>query len=91
MDEARKVILRLERIEALQGSRAPAEVLLGEVKQLLREGEAWLAAERGGVRRRGEEPAADLRAEAAAALDECRGAVGRGEEVRPEKAESAAL
>jgi hypothetical protein len=76
VDEARKVIRRLERIEALQSSRAPAEVLLGEVKQLLREGEAWLAAERGG-RRQGEAPATDLQAEAAAVLDECRGALGR--------------
>ena len=49
MDEARKVIRRLERIEALQSSQAPAEELLGEVRQLLSEGEAWLAAERDGT------------------------------------------
>jgi hypothetical protein len=91
VDEARKVIRRLERIEALQSSRAPAEILLGEVKQLLREGEAWLAAERDGGRRQGEAAAADLQAEAAAVLDECRGALGRGEEVMREKVESAAL
>jgi hypothetical protein len=53
VDEARKVISRLERIEALQSSLAPAEQLLGEVRQLLSEGEAWLAAERDGARRVG--------------------------------------
>ena len=39
MDEARKVIERLERIEALQSTQAPAEELLGEVRLLLHEGE----------------------------------------------------
>lgn len=48
MDEARTVIRRLERIETLQGEQAPVAVLLTEVRQLLREGEAWLAAERNG-------------------------------------------
>ena len=47
MDEARRVIRRLERIEAMQGARAPAADLLAEVRQLLREGEAWLAVEHG--------------------------------------------
>lgn len=45
MDEARTIIRRLERIEALQCSHAPAAALLAEVRQLLCEGEAWLAAE----------------------------------------------
>lgn len=40
---------RLERIETLQSADAPATELLAEVRQLLREGEAWLAAERGGT------------------------------------------
>jgi hypothetical protein len=45
MDEARKVIERLERIEALRRGEAPAAILLAEVRGLLRDGEAWLAAE----------------------------------------------
>jgi hypothetical protein len=45
VDEARRVIRRLERIETLQGAQAPADELLAEVQHLLREGEAWLAAE----------------------------------------------
>ena len=49
VDEARRVIRRLERIETLQGARAPAADLLAEVRLLLREGEAWLAAEHGEV------------------------------------------
>ena len=58
MDEARTVIRRLERIETLQGEQAPVAVLLTEVRQLLREGEAWLAAERnGGPERRARDTA----------------------------------
>ena len=83
MDEARRVIERLERIEALQSSRAPAEALLGEVRQLLREGEAWLAAEHGGTRRATGGAVRDLHAEAAAALDGCRATLAEGEEVVP--------
>jgi hypothetical protein len=45
VEEARNVIRRLERIEALQAAEAPAAELLVEVRHLLREGEAWLAAE----------------------------------------------
>ena len=79
MDEARNVIRRLERIEALRGTHAPADELLGEVRQLLSEGEAWLAAERGG---RGHE---DGRAteSAAAALAGCRAGIAEREEVVP--------
>jgi hypothetical protein len=62
MDEARRVMLRLERIERLQEEEAPAAVLLAEVHQLLREGEAWIAAE-------GEASGAR------AALERCRGRV----------------
>jgi hypothetical protein len=91
VDEARRVIQRLERIEALQSSRAPAEALLGEVRQLLREGEAWLAAEQNGCRGAAGGGVADLQAEAAAALDGCRTTLTEGEEVVPEKAKSAAL
>lgn len=83
MDEARKVIERLERIEALQSSQAPAETLLGEVRQLLREGEAWLAAEQRAGGAGG--------AEAAAALAGCRATLREGREVVPGAPESAAL
>ena len=45
MDEARAVMQRLERIEALEREGAPPQTVLAEVRELLREGEAWLAAE----------------------------------------------
>jgi hypothetical protein len=45
MDEARRVLERLERIESLRRARAPADVLLGQLRCLLAEGERWLAAE----------------------------------------------
>jgi hypothetical protein len=46
MDEARRVLERLERIERLRDDGAPPALLLGEVRALLSEGERWLAAER---------------------------------------------
>jgi hypothetical protein len=46
MDEARQVLERLERIEALRNDGASAAALLVEVRGLLNEGERWLAAER---------------------------------------------
>ncbi len=46
MDEARRVIERLERIDELRRAEAPAPVLLAEVRSLLVEGERWLAADR---------------------------------------------
>ena len=95
MDEARKVIRRLERIDALQSAEAPARELLDEVRQLLAEGEAWLAAERAGGadgdggRRRGAtaEPAAG----AAAALEGCRATLTTRREVRAETADAASI
>jgi hypothetical protein len=42
MEQARAVIRRLERIEALEREGARPEQLLAEVRELLREGEAWL-------------------------------------------------
>ena len=51
---------RLERIEALEREGARPQQLLAEVRELLREGEAWLEAERDGT---------EL---AAAALERCR-------------------
>jgi hypothetical protein len=49
MDEARAVLHRLERIEALERESAPPRSLLAEVHALLREAEAWVAAERNGT------------------------------------------
>jgi hypothetical protein len=46
MDEARRVLERLGRIERLRDGGAPATVLLEEVRALLAEGERWLATER---------------------------------------------
>jgi hypothetical protein len=45
MEEARTVLERLRRIDALKTQGAPAEVLLGEVRALLGEAEIWLDAE----------------------------------------------
>jgi hypothetical protein len=72
MDEARRVIDRLERIDQLRGDGAPAAVLRGEVRALLADGERWLATER-----------AEGLDGARAALDRCRQSLGEraGEEV----------
>jgi hypothetical protein len=66
VDEARAVIQRLERIEALEREGAGPKQLLAEVRELLREGEVWLEQEREGT---------DL---AADALDRCRTAHDAG-------------
>jgi hypothetical protein len=84
VDEARKVIRRLERIEALQSSHAPAKELLGEVRQLLTEGEAWLAAERDGDRRADGSGDGATEEAAAAALAGCRQTITGRREVMPE-------
>jgi hypothetical protein len=63
MDEARAVMWRLGRIEALEREGAPARSLLAEVHALLGEAEAWVASERGGVD------------DAEAALERCRDAL----------------
>ena len=60
MDEARKVLERLRRIELLEREKAAAPVVLDEVRVLLEEAEAWVRAEPGGTER------------AAEALDRCR-------------------
>ena len=41
MDEARHVLERLDRIEALGRREAAPEVVLGELRELVREAEAW--------------------------------------------------
>jgi hypothetical protein len=56
MEEARAVIARLERIEALDRERAEPGVVLDELRELVREVEIWAKRER------------DPRAEAAAQL-----------------------
>ena len=63
MDEARAVLRRLGRIEALEREGAPPRSLLAEVHALLAEAEAWAAVERGGVEA------------AEAALERCREAL----------------
>jgi hypothetical protein len=45
MDEAANVLSRLERIEALDRDRAPAGLLLEELRELVREAEAWVRTE----------------------------------------------
>jgi hypothetical protein len=45
MDEAANVLSRLERIEALDRDRAPAGLLLEELRELVREAEAWARTE----------------------------------------------
>jgi hypothetical protein len=66
VDEARAVLERLARIEALDRAQAPATTVLAEVRALLGEAEAWLETERDGT-----EPATDL-------LERCRLAVDLG-------------
>jgi hypothetical protein len=60
MEEARAIMHRLERIEALEREGAGPKQLLAEVRELLREGEAWLETERGETE------------QAAEALERCR-------------------
>ena len=62
MDEARLVIERLERIDALRREGAPASDLLAEVRGLLVEGERWLAAEKPDEVERARAALADCRA-----------------------------
>lgn len=68
MEEARRVLERLDRIEALEREQALPEVLLAELRELLVEAEAWVRAEGTG---------ADLAREA---LERCREAL---DEPRP--------
>jgi hypothetical protein len=49
MKEARAVLHRLGRIEALEREGAPAPSVLAEVRALLAEAEAWAATERDGA------------------------------------------
>ena len=49
MDEARTVLARLRRIELLDGEGAPPQHVLAEVRELLREAEAWAQREQPGL------------------------------------------
>ena len=51
MDEATKVLERLRRIDELERVQAPARLVLGELRELVREAEAWARLE-GDVRAR---------------------------------------
>ncbi len=64
MDEARVVLERIRRIDALRRERAGPHALLAEVEQLVVEAERWLGAEGGDD-------------EVAASLDRVSGAVTR--------------
>jgi hypothetical protein len=66
VEQARAVLDRLERIDALRRADAPAGVLLGEVRSLLSEAEAWAAKDRPGPR-------------AEEAIGRCREALAAGE------------
>jgi hypothetical protein len=94
MEEARTIIRRLGRIETLRNGDAPAETVLGELRHLLREGEAWLAAERNGGGEHGGSASPggddDATTEAAAALAACRARLNGGE-VMPESSRGSAL
>lgn len=80
MDEARTVLRRLRRIEALEREGAPARWLLAEVHALIDEAEAWVKAEG---------PGADL---AEAALGRCRDSLpGGAEDGRLRREEEAAM
>jgi hypothetical protein len=61
MDEARDVLERLARIDRLRRGGGSRVVVLAEVRKLLEEGEAWVAAEGSGTER------------ASDALEACRG------------------
>jgi hypothetical protein len=63
VDEARAVIDRLERIEKLERNHAPPEVLLEELRGLVRDAESWVHVE------------GDARA--AAAVDRCDAALAQ--------------
>jgi hypothetical protein len=49
MDEARRVLDRLERIDSLREAGSGRDALLPELRALLREGHEWVAIEGGGT------------------------------------------
>jgi hypothetical protein len=71
MDEARAVLARLDRIEALEREGAPPGVLLDELRGLVQAAEAW-------VRLEGDERAEEAIERCEAALAEPAAAFDRG-------------
>ena len=71
MEEARRVLDRLDRVEALHLAGAPAADVLEELRALVGEAEEWLAAEGSGT---------DV---AARAVDRCRAALETRSEALP--------
>ena len=71
MEEARRVLDRLDRIETLRKAAARPQLLLEEVRALLAEGEEWTRSERGGT-----EGADEV-------LDRVRRALERGDQAAP--------
>jgi hypothetical protein len=65
MEEAEKVLTRLRRIDALEREQAHPALLLAELRELVREAEAWTRVEPGGTER------------AEAAIDRCRDSLER--------------
>jgi hypothetical protein len=51
VEEDRRVLERLRRIELLESERAPAHAILAEVRELLVEAEAWLRTSPAGAER----------------------------------------
>ncbi len=70
MDEARSVLRRLERIEALERRGSPAELMLAELRALVAEAEAWVRVEPGPT---GSAEDAIERLRQAVAVPECAG------------------
>lgn len=66
MEEARRVLERLARIEELERECAPSDQLLDQLRELVREAEAWVRVE--------PEPERVV-----AAVERCRSALGVGE------------
>ena len=64
MEEARRVLERLDRVEQLHLAGAPAAAVLDELRALVGEAEDWLAAEGPGAEAAGR------------ALERCRDALG---------------
>jgi hypothetical protein len=67
MEEARRVMERLARIEALEREHAPSDQLLGELRELVREAEVWARIE-------------PERQRLGGALERCRSALAAGEQ-----------
>ncbi|MFN2469525.1 MAG: hypothetical protein ABR583_00735 [Gaiellaceae bacterium] len=79
MEEARRMLERLDRIDGLHLAGAPAAALLDELRGLLGDAEDWLAAEGSGA------------GGAAAAVERCRAALSGTSDARGESDEFRAV